>query len=160
MNRLLMLLVALMLLTSCSALEPIETKRMNYQQQIRDWQERMKKEGWTKSLVDDVAHKSIDMIGYRFESEDHWATCGEIEKDFSGDCEDIAAWGYCTFERLGYPHPVHILGVGASLADHALLKVQMPSGEWETYETVPINTIGLEWLFYRPFAEWDVVSIY
>lgn len=148
------------MVTSCVALEPIEKKRILYQDQIREWQERMKKEGWTKALIDEVAQKSIDMISYAFENEDYWATCGENEMTFSGDCEHIATWGYCTFRRLGYPHPVRILGVGASLSDHALLKVQMPSGVWKTYETVPINTIGMEWLFYRAFAEWDVASMY
>jgi hypothetical protein len=148
------------LLFGCSFARDPDIVRRQYLEQIRDWQERVKREGWTTELIDDVARETALMASYKGEDEDRWATPNEfVDAGLRGDCEDIAAGIYGSFKRLGYPYDVRILGVLAAFGDHALVKVQLPSGEWKTYETIyPWNSI-VDWIFYRPFVEFNVYQI-
>ncbi len=153
-------LFSCMLLFGCSLARDPDVVRRQYLEQIKDWQERVRREGWTRQLVDDVAKGTALLSSYRHEEEDHWATPNEfLEAGLRGDCEDIAAGIYGSFKRLAYPYGIRILGVEAAGGDHALVKVQLPSGEWQIYESVyPWNSL-IDWIFYRPFVEFDAQHI-
>ena len=149
-----------MMFFGCSFGRDPDVVRRQYLEQIQDWQERVKREGWTRELIDDVARDTALLSSYRSEDTDHWSTPNEfLEAGLRGDCEDIAAGIYGSFKRLGYPHEIRILGVATVGGDHALVKVQLPSGEWMVYETVyPWNSF-IDWIFYRPFVEFNTENI-
>jgi len=131
-----------------------------YRDQIRDWQKRVHEQGWSRSTVDEVIKSSLSLVKFEPEEEDHWDTPKEfIAKGFRGDCEDIAVFMMATLKRLDYPNGVRILGVKSLTGDHAVLKVEMPDGEWKMYETVPIPLVEIDQLFYRPIVEFDEKSI-
>lgn len=135
--------------------------RESYENQIKDWQQRVQEEGWTENLINDVYHGSIKLTRYKTEKGDYWDTPNEfISNGFEGDCEDMAAFIWGSFKMLNYPHEIRIRGVMTSTGDHALTVIEMPDGKWKTLESVPLNTIGGEWIFYRTFAEWDARGIY
>ncbi len=159
MKSIILVLFALMIF-GCSCARDPDVVRRQYLEQIRDWQERVKKEGWTRELIDDVATGTALLASYRWEENDHWSTPNEfLEAGLRGDCEDIAAGIYGSFKRVGYPYDVRILGVGAVGGDHALVKIQLPSGEWKVYESVyPWNSF-IDWVFYRPFVEFNTDRI-
>ena len=155
-----MILFFCIIFFGCSFGRDPDVVRRQYLEQIQDWQERVKREGWTRELIDEVARETALLASYRSESADHWSTPNEfLEAGLRGDCEDIAAGIYGSFKRLGYPHEVRLLGVSAVGGDHVLVKVQLPSGEWKMYESVyPWNSF-VDWLFYRPFVEFDTEHI-
>jgi len=131
-----------------------------YHDQIKDWQKRVQEQGWSSNRVDDVVKGCMRLVKYEPEDTDHWDTPQEfISKGFKGDCEDIAVFLMATLKRLEYPRQVRILGVKTLLGDHAVLKVEMPEGQWKIYETVPAPLIEIDQLFYRPFVEFDEKSI-
>jgi hypothetical protein len=138
--------------------DPVKT----YYDQIKDWQDRVKQEGWSEKLIDDVIYKCHWLAFYQGdEIEDHWDTPSEFEdKGLKGDCEDIAVFLLATFKRLKYPFGVRILAVRTLVGDHALLKVKMPDGKWKTYETVPMPLGFIDGIFYFPLFEWDFNRIY
>jgi hypothetical protein len=155
-----MILFFCMMFFGCSLGRDPDVVRRQYLEQIKDWQERVKTEGWTRELIDDVARETALFASYRSESVDHWSTPNEfLAAGLVGDCEDIAAGIYGSFKRLGYPHDVLILGVSAVGGDHMLVKVRLPSGEWKIYESVyPWNSF-VDWIFYRPFVEFNTDHI-
>ena len=155
-----MIVLYCLLLFGYSCARDPDVVRKQYMEQIKDWQERVKKEGWTRELIDDVARETALLASYRGEDEDHWDTPDEFfEAGLRGDCEDIAAGIYGSFKRLDYPYDVRILGVAAVGGDHALVKIQLPSGEWKVYESVyPWNSF-IDWIFYRPFVEFNADHI-
>ena len=127
-----------------------------YYEQIRDWQDRVRQEGWTRNLLDDVVKGCLRLAKYRLEKDDHWDTPREfMEKGFQGDCEDIAVFILATLKRLGYEKPVRVMAVKTLMGDHALVKVALPRGDWKTYETVPVPLGEVDRLFYRPIVEFD-----
>jgi hypothetical protein len=155
-----LILLFCMMFFGCSFGRDPDVVRRQYLEQIKDWQERVKREGWTRELIDDVAKDTALLSSYRGEDTDHWSTPDEfLEAGLRGDCEDIAAGIYGSFKRLGYPHEIRILGVATVGGDHALVKVQLPSGEWMVYESVyPWNSF-IDWVFYRPFVEFNTEHI-
>jgi hypothetical protein len=154
------LFILCILLSGCSFVRDPDVVRRQYLDQIRDWQERVKHEGWTTELIDEVARQTALMSSYRGEEIDRWDTPNEfVDAGLCGDCEDIAAGIYGSYKRLGYPYDVRLVGVMAGFGDHALVKVQLPSGKWKTYETIyPWNSI-VDWIFYRPFVEFNAYQI-
>ncbi|MFC1868260.1 hypothetical protein ACFL0H_09025 [Thermodesulfobacteriota bacterium] len=117
MRRLyILLLLVVFLAPGCAAFhQPAAAPRQlnnQYYEQIRDWQNRVKKEGWGKTLVDDVIDQCIILAKYRMEKEDHWDTPKEfMEKGFQGDCEDIAVFMMATLKRVNYPYRVRVVAV-------------------------------------------------
>jgi len=155
------LLIVLALTTGCMAMYQPDPSVINdqYYEQIREWQNRIRQEGWSENLVGDVIHKCVLLSKYEYDRGDHWATPGEfMQRGFRGDCEDIAVFGMGTLKRLEYPHDVRILAVKTLTGDHAVLKVQVPGKNgiaWKIYETVPMPLIEVDQLFYRPIVEFD-----
>ena len=131
-----------------------------YDFQIKEWQERVIKEGWSENIVEDVVNQCIKLSKYKTEDFDHWDTPKEFrEKGFQGDCEDIAVFAMSTLKRLEYPYGVRILAVKALFGYHAILKVEMPARDWKIYETVPLPLNEIDRLFYRPIVEFDEKTI-
>ena len=79
-----------------------EWVRPVYQEKIREWQMRIKREGWAESQVHEILSQFRALVAYRMEIVDHWDTPKEFaEKGFSGDCEDMAIFMMATLKRLG-----------------------------------------------------------
>lgn len=147
----------------CTAFyQPAPPERVNglYEQQIRDWQLRVRKEGWSGQVLDGVVEGCLRLAKYKPERRDHWDTPGEFaEKGFQGDCEDIAVFILFTLKRLNYDRNVRILAVKTLMGDHAVVRVELPGGEWKTYETVPVPLGQFDRLFYRPIVEFDLSTV-
>lgn len=127
-----------------------------YREKIREWQMRIRREGWSESRVHAVLSQFRTLAAYRMEIVDHWDTPREFaEKGFSGDCEDIAVFMMGTLKRLGYPHRVHILIVQGLFEDHALLRVETATGVWRVYDVVPGSVPTPEASLLKPVVEFD-----
>lgn len=158
MKNLILTFTLLIFATGCAGFYQPAPERINglYHDQIKDWQKRVQEQGWSRNIVDEVVHGCLKLVKYEPEDTDHWDTPQEfIQKGFRGDCEDIAVFFMATLRRLDYPHGVRILGVETLLGDHAVLKVEMPDGQWKMYETVPVPLCEFDQLFYRPIVEFD-----
>ena len=138
--------------------------KVKYEQQIKDWQERIKKEGWSKKLVDEIVQTVQVFARYTPDKDrsnqgknDYWYTPKEmIAADFKGDCEDIGSLTYGTLKSLKYPHGVRLLIVSTLLpTDHLLVRVELPDGKWKNYETVNVLFSEIDGLFYQPMIEFD-----
>ena len=57
-------------------------------------------------------------------------------------------------KQLGYPFQVRILIVHALFEDHALLRIELPEGEWKVYDVVPQNVPTPEARL-KPVVEFD-----
>ena len=144
-------------------LKPTGTKKqLYYESLIETWQGKIKKEGWSVRLVHKIYWDSIFLASYKGEgNKDYWMTYNEfIKADFKGDCEDIAAYIFGTFKRLEYPYQTRIRVVMGSLGDHALISIEMPGGKWKVFESVLLNIVGGEFIWYRPVCEFDLNEIY
>ena len=67
-------------LTGCSLVRnPVDVKAQ-YLEQIKEWQQRQQKEGWTISLVDEILEGTKWLTSYVFDSpdNDHWNTYKEM----------------------------------------------------------------------------------
>lgn len=127
-----------------------------YYEQIREWQMRIKQEGWSRSLLDSIVDGCLKVAKYRTEEVDHWDTPGEfIRKGYQGDCEDIAVFIMATLKNLRYNRDVRVLAVETPMGDHALLKVRMLDGTWKNYETAPVPIGQIDRLFHTPIVEFD-----
>ena len=126
-------------------------------EQIKEWQDRIKKEGWKEGLVDDVINHCILLSKYRSDGEkDQWDMPHMfIQQGFQGDCEDIATFMWATLKRLEYPRHIRILVVKTLLGDHTVVKVELPQGKWKMYETVPVPLDQFDHLFFIPIVEFD-----
>ncbi len=135
---------------------------MDYRWSIEQWQQRVRQEGWSKELVNDVVDSCLKIAKYEPEptSRDHWKTYGEFKKDFRGDCEDIATFMYGTLKRLDYPQALKLRIIRMPAGDHAVLMVQLPSGEWKMYNTIPLPGAFLDIALSRTVVEWDDQQIY
>jgi hypothetical protein len=163
MKRLILTLTLLTVASGCAGFYQPAPERINgvYHDQIKDWQKRVQEKGWSQNDVDDVVNGCLRLVKYEPDGDiDHWDTPQEfIQKGFRGDCEDIAIFMMATLKRLEYPHGVRILGVGTLMGDHAVLKVEMPDGNWKMFETVPVPLYQFDQLFYRPLVEFDEKTI-
>jgi hypothetical protein len=138
--------------------------KVKYEEQIKDWQERIKKDGWSENLVDEIVDTSQVFVRYTSDKNpdyrwknDYWYTPEEmIDADFKGDCEDIGILIYGTLKKLKYPHDVRLLVVGTiQPAEHLLVNVEMSDGRWKKYETVKMFLSEIDSIFYRPMLEFD-----
>lgn len=125
------------------------------------WRQRVGESGWSAELVRDIMTGSRELTRYEMEIEDHWDTPGEfVERNFQGDCEDIAIFMLATLKSLGYPHDVKVLAVQTPFEDHALLKVEMPDERFEVFETVRSGRGNVIKLVYTTIVEFDEKSIF
>ncbi len=150
------------LLGGCMSFYKPSQSRINglYHEKIKEWQLRIKEEGWSEGLVDDIVKGTVRLTEYRHEECDRWDTPKEfIRRGFQGDCEDIAIFLMATLKRLEYPYGVRVLAVSAYQQDHALLRVKLPDADWKTYETVHLPLGEIDRLFYRPIVEFDEKDI-
>lgn len=149
------------MLAGCSALyQPSPELNGFYYEQIKDWQKRVKKEGWSETLIDEVTIQIVELAKFRTESRDHWDTPKEfMQRGFQGDCEDIAVFMMATLKRLEYPFGVRVMLVETSMQDHSVLKVKMPNGKWKIYDTVPMPSGNAGRLIFKPIVEFDENNI-
>jgi hypothetical protein len=157
------IIISLIIFSGCTATHlPYTDKRHNtYYNQIKEWQQRLKRDGWTENVIDDIIRQSRRICTYRLEIADYWDTPREfITRGFSGDCEDIAIFMMANLKRLQYPYPVRVIAVRVMLEDHALIKVKMPDGRWKVYETISGTGIIGRGGFYSPIVEFDENNIF
>ncbi len=161
----------LLILNSCAALYQSPKLhegggiKVKYEEQIKDWQERVKKEKWSENLVDEIVQTSQVFAQYTTDKNpdyrwknDYWFTPLEmINANFKGDCEDIGSLILGTLKKLNYPYGARLLIVGTilSFVDHLLVNVELPDGRWKKYETVKLFLSEIDGLFYRPKIEYD-----
>lgn len=164
MRRLLVVCFVLMLGFSCVSstrqLADDESSSQPYYQQIREWQQRIQKEGWAETQVHHILNACIQFVEYDVEIDDHWDTPREfIQKGFRGDCEDIVIFLMGTLRRLKYPYGVKIVAVTGLFENHALLKVEMPDGTWRYFDTAAGNPPHAFHIGYKPVVEFDETDI-
>lgn len=143
--------------------------KVKYEDQIKDWQQRVQQEKWSENLVDEIVRTSQVFAKYTNDKNpdyrwknDYWFTPREmIEADFKGDCEDIGSLIFGTFKKLNYPHEVRLLIVETiQFSDHLLVKIKLPDGRWKKYDTVKLFLSEIDALFYRPKIEFDENQIW
>ncbi|MEW6664903.1 MAG: hypothetical protein AB1512_06750 [Thermodesulfobacteriota bacterium] len=155
-------LVVFLCLAGCEATKSASGSGVSdlYYHRIRDWQKRIDREGWTVGRVNEVLGETLTFVTYRMEIDDHWDTPREfILRGFQGDCEDIAVFMMGTLKYLGYPHKVRVLAVRGTFSGHALLKVEMPDGQWGIYETTPHTLRRVNPARLHPLVEFDEKEI-
>jgi hypothetical protein len=146
--------------SGCVFLQPKDPAGV-YEMNVIEWQERIKKEGWSKRMVDEITAQCASIAAFRFEETDYWMTPREfIEAGFKGDCEDIAIFQMGTLKRLGYPHRVRIRIVKTLTGHHAICRVELPNGKWKSYESVRMPLYQIDALFYRTILDFDEKGIY
>lgn len=127
-----------------------------YQDMIKEWQTRIKKEGWSRMDIHSILTRLRGLSEYSTEFHDHWDTPVEfMKKGFSGDCEDLVIFMMGTLKRLGYPREVRLLVVRTTFEDHALLKVEMEDGSWTVYDVVPRDVPRREEVLLKRVVEFD-----
>jgi hypothetical protein len=162
MSRILATVLSLLLMAGCAAAkrEPAQNPEIPYGKKIRDWQERIRREGWSESAVRALLADCRSLVRYQVELKDHWSTSREfIESGMEGDCEDIALFLMATLKHLGYPHRVRVLVVKEFFSDHALLRVELPEGRWAVFETMPGGRLEVQSSRLRPVVEFDEVYV-
>ncbi len=135
---------------------------MDYRLNIEQWQRRVRQEGWSKKLVGNVINSCLKISKYEPEPshQDHWKTYAEFQMDFRGDCEDIATFMYGTLKRLEYPYALKLRIIRMPAGDHAVLMVQLPTGQWKMYNSIPMPGDFLDIALARTVVEWDDQQIY
>ena len=133
---------------------------IDYRYAIENWQERIKIEGWTKGLVDDVVGTCIECSKYQHEDDDYWKTPQEFTRDFKGDCEDIGGFIYGTFKILKYPNLMRLRAIRMPTGDHVVFRIEVPEKKWRTYNTVPMPLDFVDLALSRVIVEWDDKNIY
>jgi len=152
-------LILILLLTGCSLVRnPVDVKAQ-YLEQIKEWQQRQQKEGWTIDLVDNILEGTKWLTSYVFDEGDHWDTYKEISnKGLMGDCEDKAVAMIGSLKYLGYPHRAMVRIVTTMQpADHAIVVVEMPDGNIREYDS--ITSSFLDRMFYRKVVDFDEKEI-
>ena len=150
----------MLLLAGCSLVRNPQDVKQQYLEQIKEWQQRQQKEGWTISLVDEILEGTKWLTSYVFdENGDHWNTYKEMyEKGLMGDCEDKAVAMVGALKQLGYPYKAMVRIVTTlQPSDHAIVVVEMPDRETREYDSVT-STI-LDRMFYRKVTDFDELTI-
>lgn len=115
----------------------------------------VKKYGWSNEAVAILIEESRKLTSLTMETEDHWDTPKEfVEKNYQGDCEDIAIFLLATLKKLDYPGQVRICAVKTRFVEHAMLKIQMPDSNWKIFETVKTTEKNSRFA-YTPIVEFD-----
>ncbi len=133
-----------------------------YRESIEQWQQKVRKEGWSEDLVNGIIDSCLKIAKYEPEkmSLDHWKTYGEFQNDFRGDCEDIATFFYGTLKRLGCPYATKLRIIRMPAGDHAVLMVKLPNSNWKMYNSIPVPGDFLDIALSRTVVEWDDRHIY
>jgi hypothetical protein len=134
----------------------------DYRWYIERWQERVRQEGWSEALVNDIVGSCLKISKYEPEpaNHDHWKTYGEFQNTFRGDCEDIATFMYGTLKRLECPYDLKMRIIRMPAGDHAVLMVELPDGGWKMYNSLPIPGDFIDIAMARTVVEWDDQQIY
>jgi hypothetical protein len=134
----------------------------DYRWYIERWQERVRQEGWSEALVNDIVDSCLKVSKYEPEpaNHDHWKTYGEFQNNFRGDCEDIATFMYGTLKRLECPYDLKMRIIRMPAGDHAVLMVELPDGGWKMYNSLPMPGDFLDIALARTVVEWDDRQIY
>ncbi|MGD0662732.1 MAG: hypothetical protein ABSD38_32170 [Syntrophorhabdales bacterium] len=151
-------LLLFVLVFGCATAGPGDRASLHpvYREKIKDWQMRIQREGWSENQVHSILLQFRSLATYRMEIGDHWDTPREfIDKGFASDCKNIAAFEMGALKQLGYPYQVRILIVHALFEDHALLRIELPEGEWKVYDVVPQNVPTPEARLLKPVVEFD-----
>ena len=154
-------IILMLFISGCSLVRNPQDVKQQYLEQIKEWQQRQQKEGWTISLVDEIVREVRWRASYVPDAlgEDYWDTFREAyNKGFRGDCEDITVAIIGTLKHLGYPHNAMIRIVTTAMpADHAIAVIEMPNGEMREYDSV--MSTALDVLFYRKVTDFDELTI-
>jgi hypothetical protein len=162
MSRVLAAGLCLFIVAACAAAKHPSTPSPEdvYGGKIKDWQERIRREGWSEDNVRRLLADCRGMVRYQMELKDRWSTPREfIDDGFAGDCEDIAFFLMSGLKRLGYPHQVRVLVVKDLFNYHALLKVELPEGRWVIFETMPGGRLEVQTGRLHPVVEFDDVHV-
>lgn len=130
----------------------------DYRWYIERWQQQIKSEGWTESLVTDVTKTCLMISKYKPDDKqiDHWMSYQEFQKaGFVGDCEDISTFMYGTLKRIGYPYGLKMRIIRMPSGDHAVLMAELPGGKWKMYNSLPIPGDFVDLALARTVVEWD-----
>ena len=158
MSRVVVIGLSLLLIAGCWAakLEPAQNPEKPYVKKIQEWQERIRRDGWSENAVRALLADCRSLVRYQVELKDHWPTPREfVTEGMEGDCEDIAVFLMGALKRLGYPHQVRILVVKELFSNHALLKVELPDGRWAVFETMPGGRLEVVPARLKPIVEFD-----
>ncbi len=133
-----------------------------YYQSIEQWQQKVREEGWSEDKVNGIVDSCLMMSRYAREpaKRNHWKTYNEFQRNFRGDCEDIATFMYGTLKRLGCPYALKLRIIRMPAGDHAVLLVQLPTRQWKMYNNVPLPGDFLDIALARTVVEWDDQRIY
>ncbi len=135
---------------------------VDYRWYIEHWQQRVREEGWSENLVNDVVDSCLMISKYEPEpaNHDHWKTYGEFQKNFRGDCEDIATFMFGTLKRLDCPYAQKLRIIRMPAGDHAVLMVELSTAEWKMYNSIPQPGDFIDIALSRTLVEWDDQHIY
>ena len=123
--------------------------------QIASMQRKIEDNGWNNATVDQIIEDARMLTYLIMETGDHWDTPKEfVEKNFQGDCEDIAIFLFAMLKKLNYPHEVRIFAIKSDFVEHAVLKVQMPDESWKMFETVKKTEKNMQFA-YTPIVEFN-----
>lgn len=133
-----------------------------YRWYIEQWQQRSRQEGWSEALVDDIVASCLTIAKYEPEPphHDHWKTFGEFQKNYRGDCEDIAAFMFGSLKRLNCPYDLRLRIIRMPGGDHAVLMVKLPTSKWKMYNSIPQPGDFVDIALARTIVEWDDQMIY
>lgn len=158
-----LIVIACLLTCGCSSVyfQPVDPES-DYRWQIERWQECIKQEGWSESMVKDVVDGCLWVAKYEPDGEiDHWKTYKEFQyTEFIGDCEDISTFMFGTFKRLNYPNDFKMAVIRMPAGDHAVLKVEMPDGEWRIFNSLPMPGDFVDLVLARTVVEWDETHVF
>lgn len=135
---------------------------MDYRWYIEQWQQRVRQEGWSEALVNDIVKSCLTIAKYEPEpaNHDHWKTYGEFQRNYRGDCEDIATFMYGTLKRLNCPYALKLRIIRMPAGDHAVLMVKLPTCRWKMYNSIPQLGDFVDIMLARTVVEWDDQNIY
>lgn len=158
------LIIILTILIGCSPafFQPINVGT-EYKNSILEWQERIKKEGWTENLINNIINRCIHFAYYEAEEIyiDYWKLPKEFIKDgFKGDCEDIGFFIWGTLKKLKYPYEIRGVAIRMPMGDHFMLKIKLPNNQWKMYNPVPIPGDFIDLIMSRKIVEFNETEIF
>lgn len=151
-------IILILFICSCS---PIYLQPRNpgedYRLKIELWQERIKTEGWSESLVNDVVDGCLRVSKYEKEPDgmDHWMTYKEfIEKGLRSDCEDVSTFIFGTLRRLNCPYDLWMRIIRMPAGDHVVVVV----GD-NVYNSLPMPGDFVDLALSRTVVQWNETEI-
>lgn len=149
---------------SCATFTQPKNPVEQYEKYIIDWQKRIKRDGWSENLIDEIVRSCISVMSYSSEFEkgdDYWATPKEIKANgMKGDCEDFGVMMMASLKMLNYPYRVRLQAIRTPMTDHAMLNTELPNGRWKRYNTTPVPGGEFDIALSIILFEWDEDNIY